>query len=134
MDCSLPGSSVHGIFQVRVLEWFAMPSPNSIQNTVRILVPDCPLLQVAHKVEVPYSDEQDKRTSYSHPWLVPCLSKKMPLRKRGCVFNLSSRALVHKNRFCPGYRKRLILFLIKNGKLMTKMGFKFMAKRALLVL
>ena len=21
MDCSLPGSSVHGIFQVRVLEW-----------------------------------------------------------------------------------------------------------------
>ena len=23
MDCSLPGSSVHGIFQVRVLEWVA---------------------------------------------------------------------------------------------------------------
>ena len=27
MDCSLPGSSVHGIFQARVLEWGAMPSP-----------------------------------------------------------------------------------------------------------
>ena len=27
MDCSLPGSSVHGIFQARVLEWVAMPSP-----------------------------------------------------------------------------------------------------------
>ena len=24
MDCSLPGSSVHGIFQVRVLEWGAI--------------------------------------------------------------------------------------------------------------
>ena len=24
MDWSLPGSSVHGIFQVRVLEWFAI--------------------------------------------------------------------------------------------------------------
>ena len=24
MDCSLPGSSVHGIFQVRVLEWSAI--------------------------------------------------------------------------------------------------------------
>jgi len=24
MDCSLPGSSVHGIFQARVLEWGAM--------------------------------------------------------------------------------------------------------------
>ena len=24
MDCSLPGSSVHGIFQVRVLDWVAI--------------------------------------------------------------------------------------------------------------
>ena len=24
MDCSLPGSSVHGIFQARVLEWIAL--------------------------------------------------------------------------------------------------------------
>ena len=26
MDCSLPGSSVHGTFQARILEWVAMPS------------------------------------------------------------------------------------------------------------
>ena len=26
MDCSLPGSSVHGILQARLLEWVAMPS------------------------------------------------------------------------------------------------------------
>ena len=25
MDCSLPGSSVHGILQVKILEWAAMP-------------------------------------------------------------------------------------------------------------
>ena len=25
MDCSLPGPSVHGIFQARILEWVAMP-------------------------------------------------------------------------------------------------------------
>ena len=25
MECSLPGSSVHGILQARVLEWVAMP-------------------------------------------------------------------------------------------------------------
>ena len=32
MDCSLPGSSVHGIFQARVLEWVAIAfsSLNSI--------------------------------------------------------------------------------------------------------
>jgi len=27
MDCSLPGSSVHGIFQARVLEWIAIAFP-----------------------------------------------------------------------------------------------------------
>ena len=25
VDCSLPGSSVHGILQARILEWVAMP-------------------------------------------------------------------------------------------------------------
>ena len=25
MDCSPPGSSIHGIFQARVLEWVAIP-------------------------------------------------------------------------------------------------------------
>ena len=25
LDCSLPGSSVHGILQARILEWVAMP-------------------------------------------------------------------------------------------------------------
>ena len=29
MDCSLPGSSVHGIFQARVLEWVAIAFSNS---------------------------------------------------------------------------------------------------------
>ena len=27
IDCSLPGSSAHGILQARTLEWFAMPCP-----------------------------------------------------------------------------------------------------------
>ena len=29
MDCSLPGSSVHGIFQAGILEWGAMAFSNS---------------------------------------------------------------------------------------------------------
>ena len=32
MDCSLPGSSIHGIFQARVLEWGAIASPNEIHT------------------------------------------------------------------------------------------------------
>ena len=30
MDCSLPGSSVHGIFQARVLEWVAIAFSESL--------------------------------------------------------------------------------------------------------
>ena len=26
MDCSLPGSSIHGVLEARILEWVAMPS------------------------------------------------------------------------------------------------------------
>ena len=55
MDCSLPGSSVHGIFQARVLEWVAIafstyytrcwlintlkikPSNNLIYNRIKII-------------------------------------------------------------------------------------------------
>ena len=32
MDCSLPGSSTHGIFQARVLDWVAIPSPWEKKN------------------------------------------------------------------------------------------------------
>ena len=32
MDCSLPGSSVHGIFQTRVLEWVAITSPGDLPD------------------------------------------------------------------------------------------------------
>ena len=31
MDCSLPGSSVHGIFQARVLEWVAIAFSSHVQ-------------------------------------------------------------------------------------------------------
>ena len=30
MDCSLPGSSVHGIFQARILEWVAISYPEHL--------------------------------------------------------------------------------------------------------
>ena len=33
MDCSLPGSSVHGILQERTLEWVAVPSSRGIFPT-----------------------------------------------------------------------------------------------------
>ena len=32
IDCSLPGSSVHEIFQARVLEWVAIPTPGDLPD------------------------------------------------------------------------------------------------------
>ena len=32
MDCSLPGSSVHGTLQARVLKWVAIPFPGNLPN------------------------------------------------------------------------------------------------------
>ena len=32
LDCSLPGSSIHGIFQARVLEWGAIAFPMCVKN------------------------------------------------------------------------------------------------------
>ena len=34
MDCSLPGSSVHGIFSARILEWVALHSSRGIFPTL----------------------------------------------------------------------------------------------------
>ena len=32
MDCSLPGSSAHGILQARILEWVTVPIPEDLPN------------------------------------------------------------------------------------------------------
>jgi hypothetical protein len=44
MDCSLLGSSVHGILQARVLEWIARLSPGDLPNPG--IKPRSPVLQV----------------------------------------------------------------------------------------
>ena len=38
MDCSLPGSSIHGIFQARVLEWgaIAFSCYNCVKNKIEL--------------------------------------------------------------------------------------------------
>ena len=32
MDCSLPGFSIHGILQARILEWVIFPAPGDLPN------------------------------------------------------------------------------------------------------
>ena len=38
MDCSLPGSSVHGIFQARVLEWGAIAFSSMVLYTQKTAI------------------------------------------------------------------------------------------------
>ena len=38
MDCSLPGSSVHGILQARILEWVAIPSSRLLSHSYVLIM------------------------------------------------------------------------------------------------
>ena len=42
MDCSLPGSSVHGIFQARVLEWSAIAFSENDGNNILLELESVP--------------------------------------------------------------------------------------------
>ena len=44
IDCSLPGSSVHGILQARILEWIARPPPGDLPDPV---IETLPLMSLA---------------------------------------------------------------------------------------
>ena len=43
MDCSLPGSSVHGVLQARILEWFFIPFFKDLPDLG--IKPESPALQ-----------------------------------------------------------------------------------------
>ena len=63
MDRSLPGSSVHGILQARILEWVAFPSPGDLPNPG--IKPRSPALQA---VSLP-SEPQRRRGQQRMRWL-----------------------------------------------------------------
>ena len=55
MDSSLPGSSVHGIFQARILEWVAFPPAGGLLDPrIELLSPVSPALQVDSLPLEPY--------------------------------------------------------------------------------
>ena len=46
MECSLPGSSVHGVFPARILEWVAFPPPGDIPDLgIKPALPASPTVQ-----------------------------------------------------------------------------------------
>ena len=64
MDCSSPGSSVHGIFQARILEWVAISSSNSeiMVDFYLFFVPVyCIIIRKYHKAITILGKENGKR-------------------------------------------------------------------------
>ena len=56
-DCSLPGSSVHGTSQARILEWVAFPSPGDLSNLGN--EPGSPALKVDSLPTEPPGSDRD---------------------------------------------------------------------------
>ena len=86
MDCSLPGSSVHGVFQARVLEWVAIAFSTGI-------------LHQRSKIQLVAVDSMQTNT-YIHTYIKintkGVLKKKSPHHTRK---ELELRLLCHKELF-----------------------------------
>ena len=79
MDCSLPGSSIHGILQASILEWVAMPSFRGSSrphgSTLHLL---CPLhWQVGSLPLAPPA--KPKRYIPRHNYLISCFIHYIPV-------------------------------------------------------
>ena len=52
LDCSPPGSSIHGIFQARVLEWGAIAFSAPVASATEIPCPDVPIASAAEILRI----------------------------------------------------------------------------------
>ena len=82
MDCSLPGSSIHGIFQARVLEWGTIPfSDNTCMQFLAFFFP--PQMR---KLRYKESEQLLGFSAQGHP-------RPRQLAFRGCIYELSKNML-----------------------------------------
>ena len=89
MDCSLPGSSDHGIFQASVLEWGAIAFSNSnaaAAATAAQSLQSCPTLQPHRR----------QPTRLTHPWDSPGKNNGV-----GCHFLFQCMKVKSEREFAP---------------------------------
>ena len=83
MDCSLPDSSIHGIFQARILEWGAIAFSTSPPGHIYLLPPSSLLCGTPWtSLSVPDCGEQIRNwllARYSCPFWFPLFSSWLPL-------------------------------------------------------
>ena len=96
VDCSPPGSSVHGILQARILEWVAIPSPGDLPDPG--IEPRSPTLQADALTPAPPGKVTNGKFS-SYVWVVFHFV---------CLYTTSSLS----NHLCLEVLRRVILLLI----------------------
>ena len=109
MTCSLPGSSVHGIFQARVLEWVAIAF--SMHNPAQPLLPsphfDFSAIQKPHKLishfslhptSGPYSSSSASILLLTHSSYLPLLWRSCPHLPCSFLFILPPSYIPDPNR------------------------------------
>ena len=89
MDCGLPGSSVQGILQARILEWVAIP----FSRDLSIVVFGCPLKRRT-EVKYFYSKNQSSLTK-----------EQRQFSEAGIVFSMSDAGTTG----CPRAKKKMNL-------------------------
>ena len=97
MGCSLPGSSVHGIFQVRVLEWGAIAFSNGGYYWLANLFLDNPLRKCAQHskgLTLEWRKESQLRDEISS--LVAQMVKRLPTMQETWVQSLDWEDLLEK--------------------------------------
>ena len=81
MDCSLPGSSVHGIFQARVQEWGAIAFSDTRRGPYQIGTCHLPLSSVQFSCSVVSDSLQPRGLQHTRP---PCPSPTPGVYSNSC--------------------------------------------------
>ena len=104
MDCSLPGSSIHGIFQARVLDWVAISFSRGSSREYSNFI-------IQHKLfSLHFQHQFLKRMPFLHCVFVPTLSWIKWLWIHGVISGLS--ILFHWSKYLLWCQYNIILIII----------------------
>ena len=81
MDCSLPGSSIHGIFQARVLEWVAIAFSEEISSLSHSIV----FLYFLHSFKKSFWEKAMVPHSSTLAWRIPWMEEPGGLQSVGSL-------------------------------------------------
>ena len=76
MDCSSPGSSLHGVFQARILEWDVISYSRASSQPMERTHPSC-ISCIGRQILYCWAAWEGKRAGVKHKKLTPCSGEKV---------------------------------------------------------